>query len=106
MKKSGSTSPRRVFRAMVREIIRADSLPDYRVEEEPGDIIAVTPRGGLIEPTEELHLEPDTLDAARALAPGADIYALEAEWRAFAVGKPRPRDANSAFLGWIRKRIL
>ena len=102
LKKSGST--RRVFRAMVREIIRADSLPDYRLEEEPGDIIAVTPKGALIEP-EGLFLTPETLEAARMQAPGADIYALEAEWQAFAAGKPRPRDANSAFLGWLRKRV-
>ena len=104
LKKSGSTSPLRVFRAMVRDMRRSDGLPDYRLEEEPGDIIVVTPRGALIEPAEGLQLAPDTLEAARALVPGADIYALEAEWRAFAAARPAPRDANSAFLGWIRKR--
>ena len=105
LKKSGSSSPRRVFRAMVREIIRADSLPDYRLEEEPGDIIVVTPKDAVLEAHEGLSLAPGTLEAARALAPGADVYALEAEWQHFAASKPAPRDANSAFLGWLRKRL-
>lgn len=103
LKKSGSTSPRRVFRAMLREIIRKDSLPDYRFEEEPGDMIVIHPRNTVIE-TEGLHLKSDTLEEARALAPGADIYALEAEWRAFASRRP-PRAPDAAFLGWLRKRL-
>ena len=105
LKKSGSTSPRRVFRAMVREIIRADGLPDYRLEEEPGDMISVTRKGAVIEDRAGITLRPETLDEARALLPGADVYALEAEWRAFAVRKP-PRAPDAAFLGWIRQRSL
>lgn len=105
LKKSGSSSPRRVFRAMVRDIIRADGLPDYHLTEEPGDIIAVTPKSTLIEQTAPMLLDPATLEDARKIVPGADIYALEVEWRHFAAGKPPPRDANSAFLGWLRKRF-
>ncbi|MEM6660593.1 MAG: replication initiator protein A [Pseudomonadota bacterium] len=101
-KKSGSTSPRRVFRAMVREIIRADSLPDYRLEEEPGDMIAVTRKDQVVLPEERVTLRPETLEEARLLAPGADVYALEAEWRAFAQRRP-PRAPDAAFLGWVRK---
>ena len=101
LKKSGSTSPRRVFRAMLREIIRRDSLPDYRLAEEPGDRIVVTRKGVVVE--ESLTLRPETLEEGRVLVPGADIYALEAEWRAFAVQTP-PRAPDAAFLGWLRKR--
>ena len=36
LKKSGSARPRRVFRAMLREIIRDDRLPDYLLVEEAG----------------------------------------------------------------------
>ena len=104
LKKSGSTSPRRVFRAMVREVIRRDPLPDYRLEEEPGDIIQVTRKSEVIEPGRGHLLASGTLEAARDLVPGADIYALEAEWRAFAAGKALPRDADAAFLGWVRRR--
>ena len=50
----------------------------------------------------------NALDAARALAPGADVYALEAEWRAFwvASGRPRLSAPDRAFLGWVRARML
>ena len=105
LKKSGSTSPRRVFRAMVREIARADTLPDYHLAEEPGDIFAVTRRGQVVEEGRAGGgtLKPETLEAARVLAPGWDIYALEAEWRARAATAP-PRFPDAAFLGWIRAR--
>lgn len=102
-KKSGSASPRRVFRAMLREMIAADHLPDYTLEEEAGDILRVSPRA-VIE--ESPALAPETYDAARALMPGWDVYALEADWRAFwvASGQPRLRSADAAFLGFLRKR--
>ena len=104
LKKSGSSSPRRVFRAMLREIIARDCLPDYELTEEPGDMIAVSRRDGqVIEPGRRLMLTPDTLEEARRLAPGADIYALEAEWQAFAMRTP-PRNPDKAFLGWVAKR--
>lgn len=103
-KKSGSTSPRRVFRAMLREIIRADTLPDYRLEEEPGDVIAVTRKDEVIERVSGPVLAPETLEKARRLAPGADVYALEAEWRAVAARRP-PRSPDAAFLGWVAKRM-
>ena len=38
-KKSGSASPRRVFRKMIRDMITADHLPEYQLAEEPGDIL-------------------------------------------------------------------
>lgn len=105
LKKSGSTSPRRVFRAMLREMIARDGLPDYHLEEEPGDMMMVTRKGQVIDARAGgLFLKPETLEAARALAPGADVYALEAEWRAFASRTP-PRAPDAAFLGWVKKRI-
>jgi plasmid replication initiation protein len=103
LKKSGSASPRRVFRAMLRDIIARDSLPDYQLVEEPGDMIAVGRRDTVVEAGGRLLLAPETLEAARRLAPGADVYALEAEWQAFATRKP-PRNPNKAFLGWVARR--
>ena len=89
---------------MLREIIRAESLPDYVLTEESGDMISVTRKDAVIEPGAGLALKPDTLEAARALAPGADVYALEAEWQAFAARHRRPRAPDAAFLGWVKKR--
>lgn len=104
-KKSGSGSPRRVFRAMLREIIANDALPDYGLTEEAGDMLEIS-RRRLVENLGDLVLRPETLDTARTLVPGADIYALEAEWRAWwvATGQPVLRSADRAFLGWVSKR--
>jgi plasmid replication initiation protein len=106
LKKSGSASPRRVFRAMVREMIVANHLPDYQIEEEAGDMIRFTLRDSVIEGPEAPPLSTDVLDEARALMPGADVYALEAEWRSYWVtsGRPRLRSAEKAFLGYVRMR--
>ena len=92
--KSGSRSPRRVFRAMLREIIAEGHLPDYRFEEMPGDLIRVTPRRMR---ANAAPLAPETLEAARAAGPGADVYALEARWRAETGGQ----GGHTGFLAWI-----
>jgi hypothetical protein len=109
-KKSGSASPRRVFRAMLRVMIARATLPDYEILEEPGDMIRFTNRAVVIEAGTSGQggpvLSPDTMESARALRPGADVYALEAEWRAFWVssGRPRLRVPDRAFLGWVRTK--
>ena len=103
-KKSGSSSPRRVFRAMVRDIIRADALPDYSFGELADDMIEVTRKKDVVLAVGQGRaLKPETLDAVRDLAPGADVYALEAEWRASQ--RRHPRDADTAFLKWVEKRL-
>jgi plasmid replication initiation protein len=107
LKKSGSGSPRRVFRAMLREMIEAGHLPDYEMAEEPGDVIRFSPRAAMIEPSGGPLLVAETLEAARALAPGRDVHALEAEWRRFwaVSGRPRLRAPDKAFLAWVRGRV-
>jgi plasmid replication initiation protein len=106
LKKSGSASPRRVFRAMLREMIATDGLPDYHLEEEPGDILRVTLRDALVEAAGEPLVSTDALEQARLLVPGWDVYALEADWRAWWVktGRPHLRSPDKAFLGWVRGR--
>ena len=103
LKKSGSSSPRRVFRSMLREIIAKDSLPDYHLSEEPGDLIRVTRRRtSVIDEGRAGQLTPETLASARAQSPGVDVYALEAEWRAT---RRAGADPDAAFLNWVRKRL-
>jgi plasmid replication initiation protein len=108
LKKSGSASPRRVFRKMVRDMITAQPLPDYAMEELPGDLIRFSQKHVVTEPGhgDAPILKATTLERARDLMPGADVYALEAEWRAMWVrsGRPRLRQADAAFLGWVKKR--
>ncbi|MQY44110.1 RepB family plasmid replication initiator protein [Epibacterium sp. SM1969] len=109
LKKSGSASPRRVFRKMLRDMIAADTLPDYSIEERPGDLMRFSRKGAVVEsgaPQALPTLKPETLDAARALMPGVDPYGLEADWRAtwLRTGQPALRNADAAFLGWVKKR--
>lgn len=106
-KKSGSRSPLRVFRAMLRDAIRVNHLPDYLLAEEADDMIRVTSRAAVIDPTASGPLlSIAALDKARQLVPGFDVYALEADWRAVwaASGRPQLRNVDSAFLGWVKKR--
>jgi plasmid replication initiation protein len=107
LKKSGSNSPRRVFRKMIRDMIAADHLPDYHLAEGPGDMLVVTQRRAQTRAPIRPVLRPETLETARALAPGQDVYALQAEWEGVwqATGRPRLKSADKAFLGWVRKRI-
>lgn len=108
LKKSGSASPRRVFRKMIRDMIQNQPLPDYAMEELPGDLIRFSRRKALVEVSAAPPvLALKTLEAARALLPGADVYALEAEWRHIwaASGSPRLHRPEAAFLGWVKKRV-
>ena len=102
LKKSGSASPRRVFRKMIRDMIAVNHLPDYEMSEEEGDIIRFTSRARVLD-SEGPQLPPlksAALERARDMAPGWDVYALEADWRAYwaASGKPKLHSAEQAFL--------
>ncbi|MEX0365153.1 MAG: plasmid replication initiator RepA, partial [Ruegeria sp.] len=70
------------------------------------DVIVVT-RIGTAPQGAAPVLAPETLDAARARAPGHDVYALQAEWQAWweDTGRPRLTRPDRAFLGWVDKRI-
>lgn len=102
-KKAGSAAPVRVFRAALRKMIAAKHLPDYQMEELPGDCIRFSRTGRVIEGLPPLV--PETLEEARSMMPGADIYALEAEWRAWwAETGMRLSAPDKAFIGWLGRR--
>ena len=105
-KKSGSASPLRVFRKMIRDMIAADLLPDYHLTEEAGDILCVTRRDQVVIPGDGPVLKLATIETARERMPGWDIYAPEAEWRSIwqRSGRPILRAPDAAFLGWLKKR--
>jgi plasmid replication initiation protein len=108
LKKTGSTSPRRVFRKMIRDIATEDGLPDYRLEVTGGDLVLVRPRPGAFGAAGEgPRLPAEIHDRVRALAPGLDAHALEADWRRFwaASGRPRLRSPEAAFLAFVRARV-
>lgn len=105
--KSGSNSPRRVFRKMIRDMIAADHLPDYQLLEEPNDIIRFSQRDVVVDPAQRPVISAQATDRARSLAPEWDIYALQAEWLAWwaSSGRQTLRSADAAFLGWLKGRI-
>ena len=107
LKKSGSNSPRRVFRKMVRDMIEADHLPDYEMVEEVGDKIRFTRRRVVLEEGSLPQVSPDALEAVRALWPGCDVYAVVADWQDFWVrsGKPQLRAADAAFVGFAKRAM-
>ena len=104
--KSGSQSPEKRFRQMIRELVTNDHLPDYHVAyDETADMVIFTNRGTMSPAPPGLTLvsplHAETYESARAAAPGWDVYYLEREWREWIVEPPR--DADAAFVGFCRK---
>ena len=86
LKKTGSTSPRRVFRRMIRDIAEEDGLPDYRLEVDGRRHRLRAPAAGGVRGGGgggAAARAPTAHARARALAPGLDAHALEADWRRF-----------------------
>ncbi len=106
LKKSGSASPRRVFRKMIRDMVVADHLPDYTLRfDDAKDMLLVAPRAPEVIDEAPTLSEADYA-AARRAAPGYDVYALEADWCAFWVrsGRPKLRAPGRAFVAFCAKK--
>jgi len=112
LKKTGSTSPRRVFRRMIRDMAGEDGLPDYSLAFGEGDILVVRSRdrlgAGLGDGPQpgDPRLPSGAHARAREAAPGYDPYWLEAEWLRLWRGSGRPplRSPEAAFLAFCRAR--
>ena len=109
-KKSGAASPLRVFRKMIRDMAAENHLPEYALRvDDAEDMVHVSARAARANPLSPglPPLAPALLARAREAAPGWDVHALEAEWRAHweATGRPRLRSPGAAFLGWVKKRV-
>lgn len=104
--KSGSQSPEKRFRQMIKQLAVHDHLPDYQVFfDEVADMVVFTNRGTMTPPfLIEGRIPPlksETYDRARQAAPGWDVRHLESEWRDWIV--EAPRDVDAAFVGFCRK---
>ena len=104
--KTGSQSPQKRFRQMIRQLVEHDHLPDYHVTfEDEADMVVFTNRGTM-SPTSIVEgsippLQSDTYEEARHAAPGWDVRFLEQEWRSWCVEPPR--NADRALVGFCRK---
>ena len=88
LKKTGSQSPEKRFRQMIRHLALHDHLPDYSVSFDPEtDMVTFRNRGSMAAslPSSawEGHLDGEVLHDARQAAPGWDVHYLENEWRAW-----------------------
>lgn len=84
--KCGSSAQLRVFRHQLREIAEGDAehgyFPDYAIEFDRRDIVIFRRRREVVVEGAPLGaLEPEAYHDARQVAPGWDVYVLEAEWR-------------------------
>ena len=108
LKKPGSTSPRRVFRKMIRDIAEEDGLPDYTPRASiEGDVVRVrSRRGGARRRGRGRGSAPRSTRGCGRWRRGSTPTALEAEWRRFwaARGRPRLRSPEAAFLAFARAR--
>ena len=105
--KTGGSAPLKRFRHNLRQIIEEDHTPDYRIELTDTDQVIFRPRKALKNPDASLLLiSAGAEEKARTIAreKGWDYYALEQEWRDFARSKKPPRDPDSAFLGFCKKK--
>ena len=107
LKKTGSTSPRRVFRKMIRDMVAEDGLPDYALSLTDDDVVLVRARGRMGGEVEGApRLDAEVYARAREVAPGYDPYWLEAEWLRLWQGSGRPvlRSPEAAFLAFCKAR--
>ena len=85
LKKTGSQSPEKRFRQMVRELAQHDHLPDYHVTfETESDMVVFRNRGTMAPALTERwegRLDADVYHDARQVAPGWDVRMIEQEWR-------------------------
>ena len=107
-KKTGASSHGRAFKAMVRELVEHDHLPDYSVKLE-GDMVIFENRNSMPKKTPDIPfptLDPETYNDARIVAPGYDVYFLEQEWRDMWVdtGMPFLHHPDKAFIAFCKSR--
>jgi len=85
LKKTGSQSPEKRFRQMIKNLAEHDHLPDYSVVFDGEMDMVIFKNRGSMSPalSTPWHgtLNPEIFHDVRQVAPGWDVYMLEREWR-------------------------
>ncbi len=107
LKKSGSQSPEKRFRQMIRHLVNHDHLPDYSVSfDADTDMVTFRNRGTMTSPMPaawEGLLDSEAFNDAREAAPGWDPYYLEREWRQWlGENEIEPRHPERHFVRFCR----
>ena len=109
-KKSGSTSPNRLFKSRIKGIVDTDRkdkhFPDYGLCLNDNTLVFKNRRLKKPKNTDTIPLfEPWVIEKAKAAAQGYDVYALEREWREWAKDKEKPEKGYpAAFIGFCKKK--
>lgn len=108
-KKCGSLSSTKEFRRMLKTVIADDAehghMPGYAYSLDDNDMVIIKSKVREKRSRAAPSLETAVYEAARKLAPGWDIYALEGEWRAWMADKEiLPFSAKAHFLAFCKKR--
>lgn len=110
MKKCGSTSPKRNFKAILRKISEHNHLPDYDVSV-INDTILFSKKFMAKQVSLDFekhhipHLMTNTYDKFRKSFPGYDPHYVEQEWRLWAANKEIPKSADAAFLAFSKSYV-
>lgn len=104
-----SSDALREFRRTIRTLAETDHLPDYRVHyDQDNDTVIflnreTMPKLRVVDSTPAAgQFDAWVYDKARSVAPGFDVYALEAEWRGWRSGEEMRPEA--AFIGFCRSK--
>lgn len=110
-KKCGSSTTLRYFKFALNDIIKEQHLPDYTLALNDNKVIIQNRKAYGLRTTKNddetlPQLKVDTIQKARKIAAGYDIYALEREWRDwwYTSGKPPLKSPDGAFIGFCKKR--
>ncbi len=112
-KTTGSHSPPKKFRELVRQILANDHLPDYHMALEGGSIAftnrAITATRASRAAVTIGPLSPQAYEDARNQAPRWDVYYLEVAWRDWCAEQEiEPRNPDRHFVSfcvsWFEKR--
>lgn len=114
LKKTGSQSPEKRFRQMVRHLAEYDHLPDYSVSfDTESDMVTFQNRGSMVAalPSSAWRgaLDAEAYENAREAAPSWDVYFLEQEWRRWlGENEIEPKSPERHFVkfcrSWFEKR--
>lgn len=108
--KSGSQSPQKRFRQMVKHLAEHDHLPDYHVRYQASDDMVVfinrntMPIDQAPAPVRKPFASEDAMRAGVEASGGWDKYELESAWQAFCQNNDiSPRNADAHFLDFCKK---
>ncbi|PHR54419.1 MAG: plasmid replication initiator [Robiginitomaculum sp.] len=109
-KKSGSQSPEKRFRQMIKHLVEHDHLPDYHVRYQSSDDMVIfinrdtMPKDKAPAPFRKPLVDPDIYPRAVEASGGWDKYILENAWQAYCVkNEITVRNPEAHFLDFCRK---